>query len=54
MAKTLVDELQYVERYVECSAKTGYGVKTVFEDVVRLVTIGFPKEVKKRTVCSLF
>ena len=54
MAKPLVDDLYNVYKYVECSAKTGDGVRHVFEEAIRAVLHPVEKEVKKRTVCNLF
>ena len=54
MAKSLVDELDDVYEYVECSAKTGDGVRHVFEEAIRAVLHPVEKEVKKRAVCNLF
>ena len=53
VVKPLVDTLYNVNTYAECSAKTGDGVKNVFEDAVRAVLNQVQKEVKKRTVCKL-
>ena len=52
-AKPLVDTLNNVNRYAECSAKTGDGVKNVFEEAIRAVLNRVQKEVKKRTECNL-
>ena len=54
MAKPLVDDLYNVYKYVECSAKTGDGVRHVFEEAIRAVLHPVEKEVKKRPVCNLF
>ena len=53
MVKPLVDTLYNVNTYAECSAKTGDGVKNVFEDAARAVLNQNRKEVKKQTVCNL-
>ena len=54
MAKRLVDTFYNVYRYAECSAKTGDGVKNVFEEAIRAVLNRPQKEVKKQTLCILF
>ena len=53
MVKPLVDTLYNLNKYAECSAKTGDGVKNLFEDAVRAVLNRVQKEVKKRTVCKV-
>ena len=54
MAKPIVDAFSNVHKYAECSAKTGDGVKNVFEEAIRAVLNQTQKEVKKQTVCNLF
>ena len=54
MAKPLVNDLYNVYKYVECSSKTGEGVRNVFEEAIRSVlNPAVPTEIKKRN-CNIF
>ena len=53
MAKALSNELYNVYSYVECSAKTGEGVKEVFEEGIRAVIKPKVEVIKPRTSCVI-
>ena len=53
-AKALANDLYNVVNYVECSAKTGEGVKEVFEEGIRAVVSPKVDVIIKQRKCTLF
>ena len=53
-AKSLCNDLYNVVNYVECSAKTGEGVKDVFEEGIRAVVNPKVDTIVKTRKCALF